>query len=106
MLTDNYALTLKKSCFSHNKYPVKSHWSGHNGGKPQAKLSNDEKVSPQKVANDKPDKSKTEYMFPKLKKGPLCYYCKKSGPLMSDCWLRKKRERITDSEDSCGVDKL
>ena len=72
-------------------------------GKPQAKLSNDEKVSSQKVANDKPDKSKTEYRFPKLKKGPLFYHCKKSGPLMSDCCLRKKEK---DSENSCGVDKL
>ncbi len=33
VLADGYALTHKKSDFSHNKsYPVKSQWSGHNGG--------------------------------------------------------------------------
>ncbi len=61
VLADDYALTHKKSGFSHNKsYPVKSHWSGHNGVKPQTELSNDENGSSPKVANDKPDKSKTE----------------------------------------------
>ncbi len=44
VLDDDYALTHKKSGFSHNKpFPVKRHWSGQNGGKPQAKISIDER---------------------------------------------------------------
>ena len=109
VLADDYALTHKKSGFTHNKsYPVKSHWSGHSGVKPQTnKPSNEDKGSSPKVASDKPDKGKTEQRFPpKFKKGPVCFHCKKTGHLMSDCLFLKKRERVTDSENSCGVDKL
>ncbi len=91
VLADDYALTHKKSGFSHNKsYPVKSYWSSHSGVKHQPKTSNENKGSSPKVANDKPDKSETEQMFHKFKKGPVCFHCKKSGHLMSDCWLLKK----------------
>ena len=106
VLADDYALTHKKSGFTHNKsYPVRSHWSGHNG-KPQTKPSNEDKGSSPKVASDKPGKGKTEQRFPKFKKGPVCFHCKKPGHLMSACWLLKKRERVTDSENTCWVDKL
>ncbi len=57
---DDYALTHKKSVFSHKPYLVKSHWSGQNGGKPQGKPNNDDKGSSQKVANNKLVKGKTE----------------------------------------------
>ncbi len=43
VLDDDYALTHKRSGgFSHNPYPVKSHWSDHNGGKPKGKPGNDD----------------------------------------------------------------
>ncbi len=60
VLAEVYALTHKKSILSHKLYRAKSHWSGPIGGKLQAKSSNDEKESSPKVANDKPDKGKTE----------------------------------------------
>ncbi len=60
LLADDYALKHKKGGFSHNKsYPVKSHWTSHNGGKLQSKPSKEDKGSSPKVANDKPDESKT-----------------------------------------------
>ncbi len=43
VMDDAYALTHKKSGFSQEPYPVNSHWSGHNGSKPQCKPSNDDK---------------------------------------------------------------
>ena len=97
VLADDDALTHKKSGFSPNKpYLVKSHWSGHNGVKPQTKLSNDEKVSSAKVAYDKPDESKTEQKFPKFKRGPVCFHYKKTGHLMSDyLFLRKEKQSQT-----------
>ncbi len=33
----------------------------------------------------------------------MCYHYNKSGHLMSDCWLLKKRERVTDSENLVGL---
>ncbi len=54
MLADDNALTHKKCGFSHKPYPVKSHWSGHSGGKPQGKPSNDDKGLSQKVVTNKP----------------------------------------------------
>ncbi len=99
MLADEYALTHKKSGFSHKLYPVKSHWSDHNGSKPQIKPSNDEKGSSPKVDNDKPDKEQVRERTSVLS--------------LQEIWsfnvrllVSEKRERITDSENSCGFDKL
>ncbi len=103
MLADDYALTHKKSGVSHKSYPVKLHWSGHNGSKPQARPSNEEKGSSQKVANDKPDKGKIDQRFPKLRKGPVCYHCKKSCHLMSDCWLLKNEKESQTQKTSVGL---
>ncbi len=50
-------------------------------------------------------KGKIDQRFPKFKKGPVCYHCKKFGRSMSDCLLLENRKSITDSEKSCGVDK-
>ncbi len=104
VLSDNYALTHKKSGFTHNKsYPVKSHWSGHSGVKPQTKTSNEDKGSAPKATNDKPDKGKTEQRFPpKFKKGPVCFHCKKTGHLMSDCWLLKKEKESQTQKTPVG----
>ncbi len=55
VLANDYALTHKKSGFSHKSYPVKLHWSGHNGSEPQAKPSNEKKGPSSKFVNDKPD---------------------------------------------------
>ena len=63
VLFDDYALTHKKSAFSHKPYPAKYHWSGHNDAKLQSKSSHDDKGSSQKVAINKPDNGKSEQRF-------------------------------------------
>ncbi len=102
VMADDYTPTHKKSDFNHKACPLKSHWSGQNGGKPQGKAGNDEKGSSQKVANDKPDNGKVEHRFPessgKDRKSmfrKVCYHCKKSRHLMLDYWLLKKIESRT-----------
>ena len=33
---------------------------------------------------------------------PVCHYCKKSGPVMSDCWLlKKRREKGSNTQCLC-----
>ncbi len=39
----------------------------------------------------------------KFEKGPVCYHCKKSGHLMSDCWFLKKEKESQTQKTPVGL---
>ena len=84
---DDYALT-HKSTFSKNRFsgPIKKSYP--DVGKKVDNLVPDKSLDKTKSVDQTMSKDRKPRSF-----APVCHYCKKSGHIMSDCWLLKKKKQ-------------